>query len=191
LLWVEKMGYIIDQRDIQKLGGKASKYPSSYIVYSILNKHGLYDNVLDVTYGRGRFYYYKKPKFLVAADPKVWEWIVKPDIFIPRPVWALKPILQNIKLTFDVIVCDPPQWKKNTSYSRRDEYSYAIGSATLIINETIKLANQLGIEHMLLHYDKLLDNAIVVEDILFRYVARYLNNPELRATHFTLYRISR
>jgi len=183
------METVIDQRDVQRLGGRATRYPTSYIVYSILARHGLYNNVLDVTYGRGRFYYYKRPSFLVGADPKVWEWIVIPDIFIPRPVWSLKPVLEKLDIDFDVVVFDPPAWNPNTYYNRRDEYSYILGTARLIIEKTIELARDLGIKYMLLHYNKVLELE-VVENIKFKYVSRYLNNEKLdKTTFFTLYKV--
>ncbi len=180
---------VVDQREIQRIGGRASAYPSSYIVVKMLAKHGLFSRVLDVTYGRGRFYYYRRPRFLVGADPKVWEWVVAPDIFIPKPVWALKHVLCNLNLEFDVIVCDPPAWNPSTSYNRRAEYSFIIGSSRLIIEKTVELARELGINYMLLHFNKTIELPIV-ENIKFRYVARYLNNPNLQATTlFTLYKI--
>ena len=179
----------VDQREIQKLGGRAARYPSSYIVVTLLEKHGLFSAVLDVTYGRGRFYYCKRPKLLVGVDPRVWGWVVQPDIFIPKPVWAAKPILKQMNFRFDVVVCDPPAWNMGTRYNRREEYSFVIGSAQLIIEESVKLARELGVPYMLLHYNKLLNNLEVVEDIEFVYVARYLNNPGMRTTHFTLYEV--
>ena len=181
------MTVVIDQRDIQRKGGRAAKYPSSYIIYSILTKYNLH-NVLDVTYGRGRFYYYRKPRLLVAADPKVWDWVVEPDIFIPKPVWALEPVLKMLNTRFDVIVCDPPAWEKGVHYNRRDEYSFVLGSAELIIEETIKLARRLEIRYMLLHYNKTIDLPII-ENVEFRYIARYLNNQSMKTTYFTLYEV--
>lgn len=179
---------IVDQREIQKKGGKATRAPSSYIVVSILRRHNLFVNVLDVTYGRGRFYSYMRPRILVGADPKVWPWIVKPDIFMPKPVWKLSPILKQIGINFSVIVCDPP-FGDTKRYNKRDEYSFVVGSPRLIIKKTIELAKELGIEYMLLHYDKTIDWPIV-EDVKFRCITRYLNNPNPRFTHFTLYKIS-
>jgi len=183
------MSVVADQHEIQRLGGRAAAYPTSYIVYSILSRHNLFNSVLDVTYGRGRFYAYAKPKLLVGADPKVWEWVVAPDIFIPKPVWALKPVLEKIGARFDVVVCDPPQWKSGVHYHGRDEYSYVVGSVKLIIEHAFRLAKDLGVKYVLLHFDRLIDGYRVAEDVQFRYVARYLNNENMRATHFTLYEV--
>jgi len=180
---------VVDQREIQKIGGKAALYPSSYIVYSILSRHNLFNNVLDVTYGRGRFYAYAKPKLLVGADPKVWEWIVAPDVFIPRPVWALKPVLEKMGIRFDVVVCDPPQWQEGVHYHARDEYRYVVGSVKMIIESTFRLAKDIGVKYVLLHFNRLIDGYRVVEDVQFRYVARYMNNEEMMTTHFTLYEV--
>lgn len=179
---------VLDQRDVQKLGGRARLYPSSYVVVTMLERHGLFGNVLDVTYGRGRFYYYRRPKLLVGADPRVWDWVVRPDIFIPRPVWALKPVLSMMNIGFDVLVCDPP-WRASSKYNKREEYSFILGTPKLIIEKSFELARELGIRYVLLHLDRLLDKP-VVEDVEFRYVARYLNNPGMRrTTHFTLYEV--
>lgn len=178
---------VIDQRNIQKLGGKATKYPSSYIVYSILSEHDLFGRVLDVTYGQGRFYAYKRPFLLVGADVKVWDWIVVPDFFILRPVWSLKQVLEKVNMEFDVIVCDPPAWNKGVHYNKRDMFSYVVGTSELIIKYAIKLTRELGVRYMLLHYNKVLDNMKIVDNVEFVYVARYLNNPDYRATYFTLY----
>ena len=83
----------------------------------------------------------------------------------------------------------PQRGTRGTRYNKRDEYSYVLGTSRLIIEKTVELARELGIRYMLLHYNKLIDLPIV-ENIEFRYVARYLNNPELRTTYFTLYRVS-
>ena len=178
---------IVDQRDVQRLGGKAARYPASYIVCTLLLDVDAH-SVLDVTYGRGRFYYYMKPEFLVGADVKVWGWIVKPDIFIQKPVWALDKILNKINIKFDVLVVDPPAWSKGVSYNKREEYSYILGTPELIINEAIKLAKKHEIPYILLHFNKLLDKLPIIENIEFRYVARYLNNPNFKTTYFTLYK---
>jgi hypothetical protein len=181
---------VIDQREVQKRGGQAARCPVSYVVYSLLSRHGLYDSVLDVTYGRGRFYCYKRPRLLVGADPKAWDWIVEPDIFIPKPVWALRRVLGALGLSFDVMVVDPPAWG-DKRYNRRGEYSYAVGSAKTILAEAVKLAAGQGVPYILVHYQETLEGLEVVEDVEFRYVARYLNNPNLRTTHFTLYKTPR
>jgi len=178
----------MDQREIQKLGGKASRYPASYVVCHFLERYSL-RRVLDVTYGEGRFYAYKRPEFLVGADPRVWNWVVKPDIFINRPVWSLRRILERINVEFDVVVCDPPRWERGTRYRKRDLFSYVVGGAAAIIDHSFKLASELGVGKLLLHYKDVLRGRKVVEDVEFLYVARYLNNPELRTTHFTLYEV--
>mgnify|MGYP001773030560 CR=1 FL=1 len=177
---------MVDQRDVQRLGGKAAKFPSSFVVADILVRHGI-ERVLDVTYGRGRFYYIYKPPLLFGADPKKWEWVTEPDVFIQAPVWALRRRLDR-QQQFDAVVCDPPVWRKGVRYNGRPEYNYVLGSARLIIDEAVRLARMLGVKFFLLHIDRLMEFP-VVEDIQFRYVARYLNLPELRTTHFTLYRV--
>jgi len=178
----------IDQRDIQRIGGKAAEYPSSYVVVKLLEKHNLFSTVLDVTYGRGRFYYFRKPSFLIGADPKPWDWVVTPDIFIPRPVWQLFSVLNRLCEKPSVLVCDPPQWNPDVHYHKREEYSYILGSSDLIISESVNLAKQLGIEYLLLHFNKRLDLNLV-DEIEFQFVARFLNNPVPKTTYFSLYKI--
>jgi len=170
------------------MGGRAAEYPASYVVFKILEKHGLLGTVLDVTYGKGRFYHCRKPDFLIGADPKVWEWVVVPDVFIPRPVWQLKRVLERINVKPDVIVCDPPQWNRDVHYHSRNEYSYLLGSPEQIIEEAVKLAKELGTQYFLLHYNRRI-RMDPVDEVEFRYVARFLNNPDLRTTFFSLYQV--
>ncbi len=178
---------VVDQRDVQRRGGICATYPTACIVYDTLTKHDLYRNVLDVTYGRGRFYAVKKPQILVGCDPKAWEWIVAPDIFIPGPVWSVKKALKHINIEFDVIVVDPPKWT-DTNYNRRDEYNYIVGTPKMIIDHSIELAREIGIKHMLLHYKEVPSIGNIVEQIGFIYIARYLNNKENKS-YFVLYKL--
>jgi hypothetical protein len=93
---------VIDQRSVQKRGGDFARYPSSYVVCSLLRRYGL-RRVLDVTYGEGRFYYLCKSDVeVVAADPVKWQWVVKPNQFLQLNVFQLYMMLS------DAIVTDPP-----------------------------------------------------------------------------------
>jgi len=49
---------IIDQRNIQKKGGRAARYPYSYALYIFLKRYFNIKNIViwDCTYGQGRFY---------------------------------------------------------------------------------------------------------------------------------------
>jgi hypothetical protein len=175
---------MIDQREIQKLGGKAAKFPSAYVISLILSTINAQE-VVDVTYGKGRFYAIYRPRYLVGADPKKWGWIVEPDEFYQVPVWKLLGILNCCA---DVVVCDPPNWNTDVKYNRRDEYSYIIGTPSLIINYAIKLARKIDAPYLLLHFKKLIDLPIE-RDMELRWVSRYLHNEKLRTSHYTLYRI--
>ena len=180
---------ILDQRDIQKKGGLASRYPTSYIISQILNKY-LFQNVLDVTYGVGRFYKISRPSFLVGADIKKREWEIKPDLFFQKAVWSLRYCNDLKRFHFDLIVVDPP-WGKN--HIRRPEYSDLFGTPELIIQYAIKLAIDLNIQYALVHYDKLIKNKDleIIENIAFKPLTRYLNIRDYHITYFTLYRIKR
>jgi len=180
----------IDQRDIQRRGGVYAKYPVAAIVADFL-KSIRAKRVLDVTYGEGRFYKVYRPELLVGADPNVWEWVVRPDIFIPYPVWSVSKVLERIGLReFDVIVCDPP-WGER--HRRRPQYNNLIAFATAetIIKYAFELAKYLKTPYLLLHYDKLYkcEGWTRVRTVEFRYVARYLNNPGLsRTTYFIMFK---
>ena len=180
---------ILDQREIQKRGGLAAKYPVAYIIAQFLKKYR-FQKVLDVTYGRGRFYKIYRPRLLVGADPVKREWIVKPDLFFQKSVWSLRYEKELQNYMFDLIVVDPP-WG-DTTYRRRPEYREALGTPDLIIEYALKLARERDIRFVLVHYNKVpkLDGMEIIENIAFRPVARYLNvDLERFITYFTLYKL--
>ncbi len=180
---------IIDQRDIQKRGGVCSRYPVACLIADILHSvDGT--RVLDVTYGEGRFYRVYRPEWLVAADPYIWNWVVKPDIFIPLPVWKLLNFRFLEIFRTRVLVCDPP-W--GVRHRKRPQYrveDILIGSSETIITYAFKVAEKFNIPYLLLHYNRLWNQEgwTRVQTLLFRYVSRYLNNPDLKkTTYFMLY----
>ena len=174
---------IMDQREIQRKGGLASRYPTSWIIAQFLQKYN-FQRVLDVTFGVGRFYKIKRPQFLVGADIKKRNWEVIPDVFFLKAVWSLRyeKSLDNYK--FDVIVIDPP-WGK---IQRRNEYSEILGTPEIILKYAIILAKEKGIKYALVHYSKVLDDIEVIENIAFKPWTRYLNVDHL-VTYFTLYKL--
>jgi hypothetical protein len=171
----------LDQREIQKKGGKAAKFPSAYIIADILKSINA-QSVLDVTYGKGRFYAIYRPNRLIGADPKKWDWIVEPDEFYQVPVWKLVEIFDG---SADVVVCDPPRWNMDVQYNKRGEYNYIIGTPELIIKYATKIAKKID-AYLLLHYNKLL-NLPVERDVQMRWIARYLNSERPSLSHYTLY----
>ena len=175
---------IMDQRRIQKKGGLASRYPTSWIIAQFLQKYN-FQNVLDVTYGVGRFYKIRRPSFLVGADPVKRDWVIKPDIFFQKPVWSLRfeKALENY--SFDVLVVDPP-WGLP---QRRKEYSDLLGTPQIIIDYALKLARERCIKYVLVHYNKILSGIEIVENIGFKPWTRYLNIRDHLVTYFTLYRV--
>jgi hypothetical protein len=178
---------IIDQRDVQRMGGRLAKYPSAYVVSILLRMAGA-SRVLDVTYGLGRFYYVYRPRLLVGADPVKRRWIVAPDKFYQTHVWGLAGMLEEHG--FDVVVCDPPKWRRGVHYNKRGEYNLAIGDAYSIVMGGLRLARErAGAKYFLLHYDKVLPGLEVVEDVEFIWWARYLYTEKKRPSHFTLYKL--
>ena len=178
---------IIDQREIQRIGGAAAKFPSAYVVNMLLRKIRA-EKVLDVTYGRGRFYYIYRPRLLIGADPVKRDWVVNPDRFYQANVWQLYSLLEE--RDFDVVVCDPPKWNRRIKYNKREEYDYVIGDAYSIIMGAIRLAREkTSAKYFLLHYNKLLPLQII-EDVKFVWWARYLYSSNKNPTHFTLYLIT-
>jgi len=142
-------------------------------------------HVIDTTFGVGRFYKYYKPKLLVGIDPNIYEeYVVKPDIFIPKPVWAAIYILEKINIDFDTLVTDPPFYKTRPRGKDKRTYFYnIIGTPDLILRKSIELAIKLDIEYILIHYgseiedilDKLLDSYEIIDKILYEYKAGFLN----------------
>ena len=177
------MDQIVDQREIQRLGGLASRYPSAYIVAQFLKRYN-FSRVLDVTYGKGRFYRIYRPSTLIGADIKKWEWEIAPDVFIQKAVWSLRYEEKLKNYTFDVVIVDPPWGQRQ----RRAEYSELVGTPELIIEYAIRLARERGIRFVLVHYNKLLKEEII-ENVAFKLWTRYLNVRDHLITYFTLYKV--
>jgi hypothetical protein len=181
---------VVDQRDIQRMGGLYAKYPSSYIVCRLLEMARA-KRVLDVTYGAGRFYRLcrKDIELLVASDPVKWRWVVAPDTFHQATVWQLYNMVKggNVKISdVDMIVCDPPMFSKGGN--KRDEYNYIIGTHGLIIEYSVKLARLLGVRHFILHFNKIIDLGEIAYIVEFRWMARYLHvNGANNKSYFILY----
>ncbi len=184
--WVE----VVDQRDVQRMGGLRARYPSSHIVCGLLGMAGA-RRVLDVTYGAGRFYRLCRGDIglLVASDPVKWRWVVAPDAFYQATVWQLYNMVKggDVKIPgVDVVVCDPPRFSKGGN--RRDEYNYIIGTHNLIIEYSVKLARLLGARHFMLHFNKIVDLGEIVKAVEFRWMARYLHvNGANNKSYFVLY----
>jgi len=171
----------IRQQDIQKRGGKAARYPSSYIVKMLLQQlfPSLNIKVCDVTYGEGRFYalFAHRLKLLVANDIRRLRWIVKPDVFFKGPSWKLLDKLLQHQLTdFDVVVVDPPFSPYARGLEKRYWYlpSNAKGTPIRIINDAIYIAQKLSVPYVLIHYRFLKDfGHDVVAAVEFRGLWRY------------------
>ncbi|MHC1627726.1 MAG: hypothetical protein ACXQTI_02705 [Candidatus Nezhaarchaeales archaeon] len=180
----------VDQREVQRRGGLYSKYPASAVVAELLKLCGG-TRVLDVTYGEGRFYKLFKPRLLVGCDVAVYDWLVAPDLFILKPVWAVYEVLRKSNLTeFDVLVVDPP-WGANHHKRPQFNLANAWGTPRIIVDEAFKLAEKLGTSHLLLHFSEVVEKQgwTRVRAIEFTFASRCLSNPGFsRSTYFMLFR---
>jgi hypothetical protein len=182
---------VMDQRDIQRMGGLYARFPSSYVVCKLLKSINA-RRVLDVTYGVGRFYRLcrREIELLIASDPVKWGWIVEPDIFYQFTVWQLYDRVRRgdvVVPEVDVVVCDPPRWNMNVSYNRRSPYNFIVGTPSLIIDYSVKLAKVLNVKHLLLHYNRVPNIGKPVHVIEFLWFARYLNTEGKNKSYYILY----
>jgi hypothetical protein len=181
----------VDERDVQRMGGLHARFPSSYIVCKLLRSVNA-RRVIDVTYGMGRFYRLcrREIELLIASDPIRWKWIVEPDAFYQFTVWQLYNMVRGGKVRIpevDVIVCDPPKWNTSVSYNRRSPYNFVVGTPSLIIDYSVKLARVLNVKHLLLHYNRILKIGRPIHVVEFRWFARYLNAEGKNRSYYVLY----
>jgi len=182
----------IDQRQVQRYGSDFAKYPSSFVVCSLLRRYNL-RKVLDVTYGEGRFYKLCHNVLeIIAADPMRWQWVVKPKQFYQMNVFQLYLMIRDGKIqleSVDVVVVDPPKWSMTVSYNRRDMYDFIIGTPNLIIEYAAKVAQQLKTKHLLVHYRELLklERFKPIHVIEFMWFARYMNTDNKNKSLYILY----
>jgi hypothetical protein len=181
----------VDQRDVQRMGGLHARFPSSYVVCKLLKLINA-KRIMDVTYGMGRFYMLcrREIELLIASDPVKWRWVVAPDAFYQLTVWQLYDRVRRGDIVVpgvDVVVCDPPRWNMSVSYNRRDMYNYVVGTPSLIINYSMKLAKMLNVKHLLLHYNRVLNIGKPVHVIEFHWFARYLNTEGKNKSYYILY----
>jgi hypothetical protein len=185
---------VVDQRDIQRMGGLYARFPQSHVVCKLLRSINA-RRVLDVTYGVGRFYRLCRSwiELLVASDPVRWEWVVAPDTFYQLTVWQLYDRVKHGDIVVprvDVVVCDPPRWNTSVSYNRRGPYNYIVGTPSLIIDYSVKLARTLNVKHFLLHYNRVLNIGKPLHVIEFHWFARYLNTEGKNKSYYILYDVS-
>jgi len=182
----------IDQREVQRMGGLYTKFPSSFVVCNLLNH---VSKIFDVTFGEGRFYKLCRDVLdvLAASDVKRWNWIVKPDLFYQFNVFYLYNLLCREKNKFpirkiDVVVVDPPKWKKS-NYNRRKMYNFLIGTPETIIEYAGKIAKLMNSPYLVVHYDEVLniENYRPVRIIMFEWYARYLNINNNNKSFYILY----
>jgi hypothetical protein len=185
----------VDQREIQKRGGIYAKFPSSYVICSIIDRYNC-KSILDVTYGEGRFYKTCRDNilFLISSDPKRWDWVVKPDLYFQFNVFYLYMLLSKKKFYLplrrvDVVVVDPPKWNINARYNKREIYNYLVGTPELIITTSGKIAKLLNTRYLLIHYNNryLVEGYTPIHVIEFKWFARYLNTENKNTSLYILY----
>jgi hypothetical protein len=142
------------QHRIQSHSGPYNRYPTAVIIARILNTFNI-NSVLDITYGKGRFYKIFRPSKLIAADPVKREWLVKPDLFYHVNCFKLYEILKDQKIQVDCVVVDPPKWG-NYNYNKfsRPEFNYIEGTPEQIIWYGYKIAKLINAAYILVHYNK-------------------------------------
>jgi hypothetical protein len=174
------------------MGGDYAKYPSSYIVCSLLKRYGV-TSVLDVTYGEGRFYKLCRSGLkIVASDPVKRDWVVKPDSFIQANVFYLYRLASTKQFTatdLDAVVVDPPKWTRNARYRVHDMLNYLIRTPELIIEYAAKTAGLLGARYLLVHYKKILqlNGYRPVHIVEHRWFHRYLRVDDNNHSFYILY----
>lgn len=146
---------MVDQRELQRRGGRCALFPVSCMVALLVERASLSLEALtvfDVTYGEGRFYAYKRPRLLIGADIAVHRWVVKPDMFIPRPAWSSYKPLQALEATVDMVVVDPPWSVRGNSARRHFGIDMAVGGPEAILWSAAKAAETLDARYLLVHY---------------------------------------
>ena len=156
---------VVDQREIQKRGGKCTYAPSSCVILDMLREAWIEPSslsIFDATYGEGRFYHAwtRRPKLLVGADIRVLDWVVEPDIFIKKPVWSSWRVLAELNVKPDIYVLDPPftGWERGHRLRPREHYlpRYALGTPEMILRYGLEAASRLGARYLLVKFkDKL------------------------------------
>jgi len=179
---------VVDQREVQSRRGVCGKYPVACVVYDMLSKHGLYKRILDVTFGRGRFYAKKLPEFLVGVDPVRRDWIVYPHIFFQKTVQQVYESGVLDGLSFDVVVVDPPFNARRVRWRLRREFEVSMGLPEEIIRYAFALAKLLGVGHLFLHFHYVVPGDIV-DVIGFRPISRNFYSNAGLLTFFVLYKV--
>jgi len=186
------MAEVVDQRDVQRLGGRCALYPSSCVVWCVISATDSSPKelrILDVTYGEGRFYaaWPVRPALLIGADTEVRRWIVDPDAFIRSSVQTLLPKLRRLGLeSFDVLVVDPPWGSKHRSRPQYNVVTDAYAKAILLA--ALRIADELRIPMLLVHYRDpwIPDGWEPIKEIRFVWFSRYLKQPGSKRSWYAL-----
>ena len=169
---------VVDQRDIQRRGGKCARYPVSCLIHSLLVEAGLEPRdltVLDLTYGQGRFYAAWRPRVLIGADIHVHNWVVMPDLFVKAPAWVAWRKIKKVDMRPDIVVVDPPWVERGSSKRRLYGLDLALGTPQIILEAGVKASKELGTRYLLIHFkDRWVPRGwYTIAETRFLYVTRY------------------
>ena len=146
---------IIEQVEVQKKGGKCARYPTSCIVRDFIAAAGLFKpltpiNILDLTYGEGRFYAAFRNKVKVYGfDILRLDHVVKPYKFYNKSCEKWKQHRDEIN-NVELVVVDPPFMPYKRGGEKRRHYT-ANGAAIMCTNEALKAAEHYNAP-VLIHY---------------------------------------
>ena len=171
---------LVSQIEVQRRGGRCSRYPVSCLLLDMIVEAGLEPGrltVFDATYGRGIFYAaWPRPQLLIGADIRVLPWVVDPDTFIPRPAWSSWRVLARMGVKPDIITVDPPWVERGSSKRRYYGLDLALGNPRVILNEAVRGARELGADYIIIHYKDRVEpeGYEIIEEALFEPVTRYM-----------------
>ena len=159
-------GLVLPMYEVQRLPG-CSQAPGSCLVRVLLREAGLWPVgvkgfVLDLTFGRGKFYeaWPFRPR-VIAYDIRRLNWVVEPTRFVKAPAWAAFHHVRDGSLRdpVELVVVDPP-WqdcRRGNGCIRRvgDRWFYRtsrmVGTPEMILESAARVSRLLGVP-MLIHF---------------------------------------
>ena len=144
---------IIDQREIQRLGGVCARFPVSCLIRQLLDEAGLLKpfskiKVLDLTYGEGRFWPALPQAEVWGFDVQRLRWVRQPQRFYQKSCEHWKKLVAD--QDFDLVVADPPFIAYKRGWEMRKHY-YLTAAIPTILNEARKAARHFN-AYLLVHF---------------------------------------
>ncbi len=168
---------VVSQTEIQKMGGECSRFPVSCLIRDMLIESGILKpfktiEVLDLTFGEGRFWGAIPQARVWGFDIRKLKWYKKPYVFFMESCENWKKHRNIIRNKFDLVVVDPPF----TIYKQRREHYEDGGMLSMILNEGRKASEYFNVP-LLVHFMwKCVPYGFkVVTERWFLGVTRYLN----------------